>query len=98
MKDRDVLALPQDKQLDFLHTIRPLDEWHEDHGPVLLWHLPIQEPPYVGSGPGMGTKDRYGDPTEEQVLMDEGWLTHWSPLPICARMKSTDGIEVDPNV
>ena len=28
---------------------RPLDEWHEDHGPVLWWRFPVDEEPYVGS-------------------------------------------------
>lgn len=26
-----------------------LDEWHEDHGSVLWWLLPVQEPPYCGT-------------------------------------------------
>lgn len=28
---------------------RPLDEWHEDDGPVLWWVFPVNEPPYCGT-------------------------------------------------
>jgi len=28
---------------------RPLEEWHEDMGPMLWWKFPIEEEPYVGS-------------------------------------------------
>jgi hypothetical protein len=31
------------------NTPRPLDEWHEDDGPVLWWRFPIKEPPYAGT-------------------------------------------------
>jgi hypothetical protein len=31
------------------NTPRPLDEWHEDDGPVLWWRLPVKEPPYAGT-------------------------------------------------
>jgi len=30
-------------------TARPLEEWHEDFGPVLWWFFPVCEPPSVGS-------------------------------------------------
>lgn len=33
---------------------RTFDEWHEDHGTVLWWRLPICEPPYVGSPLDLG--------------------------------------------
>lgn len=33
---------------------RQFDEWHEDHGDVLWWRLPVVEPPYVGSPLDMG--------------------------------------------
>ena len=29
--------------------LRPYAEWHEDHGSVLWWTFPVEEPPYVGS-------------------------------------------------
>lgn len=34
---------------------RRFDEWHEDHGDVLWFRLPIVEPPYVGSPLDCGT-------------------------------------------
>lgn len=37
------------ERLAKLHAVRPLDEWHEDMGPVLLHHMPICEPPYCGT-------------------------------------------------
>lgn len=69
------------ERLKIIHTLRPLDEWHEDYGTVLWWHLPIQEPPYVGQGPGMGESTLDGGPTTCRKLIEYGWLTHWSPLP-----------------
>ncbi|WP_156370297.1 hypothetical protein [Novosphingobium sp. Leaf2] len=32
-----------------LYRIRPFCDWHEDHGDVLWWRIPICESPYVGS-------------------------------------------------
>lgn len=32
-----------------LHSPRPFCDWHEDHGNVLWWSIPIVEPPYVGT-------------------------------------------------
>lgn len=29
--------------------LHPATEWHEDHGNVLWWRFPIEEPPYVGT-------------------------------------------------
>ncbi len=64
-----------------LKTLRPLSEYHEDYGTVLWWHLPIQEHPYVGSGPGMNERHSDGTPTDCAELLADGWLTHWSPIP-----------------
>ncbi len=75
-----------------LHTLRPLEEWHEDFGSVLWHHLPIQETPYVGSGPGMNESNADGTPTDCRRLIESGWLTHWSPLPSNPRMPG-DAIE-----
>lgn len=33
---------------------RPIDEYHEDMGPVLWWRFPIEEPPYCGSPLDLG--------------------------------------------
>ena len=27
----------------------PIDDWHEDDGPVLLWFFPVCEPPFAGT-------------------------------------------------
>jgi hypothetical protein len=73
-----------EQQLDAearLHTPRPADEWTEEHGDVLWWHLPIEEPPIVGAHACMGEMTRTGRPTDCRRLQEEGWLTHWTPLP-----------------
>ena len=46
---------------------RPLDDWHEDRGPVLWWVFPIEEPPYCGT------------PLDTDW---PGWHTHWTPLQV----------------
>lgn len=76
---RDALGLPSveggsvadtvRRAVGVLFTPRPLDEWHEDIGPVLWHNFPIDEAPYCG---------RPGD----DDFMD-GWHTHWTPLPNC---------------
>ena len=45
---------------------RPLEEWHEDMGPVLCCFFPIQEAPYCGSPLDTDFPD---------------WMTHFVPLP-----------------
>jgi hypothetical protein len=35
-------------------TPRPIEEYHEDMGPVLWWKFPIEEPPYVGTPNDLG--------------------------------------------
>lgn len=62
-------------------TLRPASEYHDDCGTVLWWHVPVQEPPYVGGGPGCGDQTRDGKPTVCACLLASGWLTHWSPIP-----------------
>lgn len=34
--------------------LRPYSEWHEDHGDVLWWRFPVEEPPYVGGPLDLG--------------------------------------------
>jgi hypothetical protein len=29
--------------------LRTIEEWHEDHGAVLWWTFPVEEPPYCGT-------------------------------------------------
>jgi hypothetical protein len=72
-------------------VLRPAAEWHEDFGPVLWWHLPIQEPPEVGYGPGADECNADGTPTTCARLLEEGFLTHWSPLPDSVLLKTSDG-------
>lgn len=52
---------------------RTAEEYHEDRGPVLWWHFPIEEPPEVGTP---DTYDRYG----ASVISE--YHTHWTPIPI----------------
>lgn len=76
-------------------AFRPFAEWHEDHGDVLWWKLPVQEPPYLGSPIDLGFSvgaqlyNQFGDVigrTEGNVggwpfsEDDQGSLV-WSPLP-----------------
>lgn len=46
-------------------TPRPLDEWHEDYGPMLWWRFPVEEPPYAGS------------PLDEDF---PDYVTHWTKI------------------
>lgn len=64
-----------------LYTLRHVDAYHEDYGTVLWWHVPVQEPPYAGAGPGLDERYADGEPTDCARLIEEGWLTHWSRLP-----------------
>jgi hypothetical protein len=57
------------KRLDALLTLRPLSELHEDDGPVLLWRVPVEEPPHVGSV------------CDSDWSHLQTYYTHWSPLP-----------------
>jgi hypothetical protein len=50
-------------------TLRPLSELHEDDGPVLLWRVPVDEPPHVGSV------------CDSDWSHLQTYYTHWSPLP-----------------
>jgi len=67
---------------------RPLAEWHEDHGPVLWWRFPVDEPPYVGTPHDLGravvVELRAWEGSTQTSLMVGGWPgyhTHWTPLP-----------------
>jgi hypothetical protein len=69
-------------------ALRPLAEWHEDVGPVLLWALPITEPPYVGTPLDLGRaievtiRDAVRDyKYTEHIGGWPGYHTHWSPIP-----------------
>ena len=55
--------------IDDAPVARPFAEWHEDHGSVLWWKFPVEEPPYVGS------------PLDADW---PGYHTHWTPI-ICPK-------------
>ena len=54
--------------------MRSRADYHEDHGPVLWWHLnewgDVDEPPNIGT---MNEIDDWG--------IDQGYYAGWSPLP-----------------
>lgn len=84
-RDDDVLKSPS-RYLETLHTLRPASEYHEDYGTVLWWHLPIEEPPHVGTP----------NDTDWQEAMKGGWspsewYTHWTPIPDDRMLTSSDG-------
>ncbi len=64
---------------------RPLSEWGEDHGAVLWWTFPIEEPPYVGTP--LDLPQKYKFTINDQVMAEyeqggwPGYHTHWTPLP-----------------
>lgn len=58
-----------------LQPARPLEEWDEDHGDVLWWRFPIEEPPYVGS------------PLDAAW---PGYHTHWTPIPIPTEVNNAE--------
>jgi hypothetical protein len=43
--------------------------WHEELGPVLWWHFPICEPPYVGT------------PLDTDWV-GNNWCTHFTPIEV----------------
>ncbi len=63
-----------------LRCARERDEWHEDHGDVLWWRLPVDEPPYAGT------------PLDDDF---PEYMTHWTLLPepfvLVAVEEATDG-------
>jgi hypothetical protein len=36
-------------EIPYTNILRPIELYHEDMGNVLLWKVPINEPPYVGT-------------------------------------------------
>jgi hypothetical protein len=59
-----------------LHTLHPIDTYHEDQGVVMWWLLPVIEPPYVGT------------PMDDSW---PGYHTHWSYLPKIELLTAEDG-------
>lgn len=60
---------PDNVAMQAARTARPLAEYNDDHGSVLWWAFPINEPPYCG------------DPKCEDW---PDYHTHWTPLVIPA--------------
>lgn len=71
-----------------LLTVRPLAEWHEDHGPVLWWTFPQSEAPYLGTPLDLGQTVEVGMRAHglDKLMRASvggwpGYHTHWSPIP-----------------
>ena len=75
-----------------LETIpRPFCDWHEDHGDVLWWLIPVSEAPYVGSPICLGRKESHEVTEGMSIVIDGvgGWpfsesdhsRLWWTPLP-----------------
>lgn len=58
---------------------RPISEWSEADGDVVLWHFPICEPPRIGS------------PLDTEWPLFKDWYTHWTPLAIPSNGVPVDG-------
>ncbi len=58
-------------------SLMPADEWDEDMGDVLWFHLPLQEAPYVGSP----LDETWGDvwPSGETAAT---WYTHFQLITV----------------
>jgi hypothetical protein len=56
--------------------LHPASEYREEMGTVLWWHLPVKEPPVVGS-PLDDWETSY---CARQIQY--GWLTHFSLIPV----------------
>jgi hypothetical protein len=77
----EALFRAHERALAPYRQLRPVADWHDDDGTVLWWHLPVDDPPYVGSGPGANERKANGRPTECALLIQQGFLTHWTPIP-----------------
>lgn len=57
---------------------RPRSEWHEDTGPVLWWHFPIDSPPFSGTPNDSDWPER----DDQEYPVEDGYYTHWTPIVI----------------
>jgi hypothetical protein len=71
--------MSSDSHYEFLY---PASAYHEDYGDVLWWHLPVGDGPYLGPGMGMDERNLDGSRSLCNRLQREGWLTHFSRLPV----------------
>lgn len=80
-----------------LYRPRPFCDWHEDHGDVLWWRIPVTEAPYLGSPLCLGRKE-WHEMTESLSLLIDGvgaWPFErdeerhlwWTPLPDAKRIE-----------
>lgn len=80
-----------------LHHPRPFCDWHEDHGDVLWWRIPIIEAPYIGSPVCLGRKEQHHLTDTMSIIIDGvgAWpFNHaderhlwWTPLPDAQRIE-----------
>jgi hypothetical protein len=69
------------KLLNETQEAQPLDDWHEDIGPVLWWRFPVVEPPYVGTPLDYGFNVARKGRKPRWVGGWPGHHTHWTRLP-----------------
>ncbi len=67
-------------EIERLHCVKPLAEWHEDMGPMLWWKFPIDEAPYAGG------------PNDSDW---PGYHTHWTVIPIPGHKKAGRAMKPD---
>lgn len=58
-------------------ALHPREDWNEEDGPVLWYHLPVEEPPYCGTP----NDSDWPEADEEQDGLQPGYYTHWQRLP-----------------
>ena len=49
-----------------MSAAKPIEDWHEDYGPVMWWFRDMGEPPYCGTPNDSDWPDYH---------------THWTPIP-----------------
>ncbi len=60
-------------------TVYLASEYHEDLSDVLWWHFPVCEPPMIGNPCTEIPPDGFKGIAR---LIDEGWITHFSRIPV----------------
>ena len=66
----NLTMLTESPAAKYYETLHPIEDWHEDDGPVLWWALPVEEPPYCGT------------PNDTDFAADngEGYFTHFTHI------------------
>jgi hypothetical protein len=80
-----------------LYRVRPFCDWHEDHGSVIWWLIPVSEAPYVGSPLDLGRKESHEITDGLAIVIDgvNAWPFNesdqrrlwWTPLPDAKRIE-----------